>query len=204
MRPHIALTALTIGLAACSSGSPPVAQPSILPVAITSPSPSVSPSPSIDQSTDPRIDGRYVVVKKVTGVRNFRGTHIGDVLHRTYHVRPSCPIGPCGGSIHIDLAESKKSLNRTFTYDAAAHTYTLVPIVSPVICTGVDGKRYKLKRTTDTVVLTPVKTAPTGVDMVVTRWTGEEILRAVPDGRALNKGHCRIAELKYSYTGTLT
>ena len=194
--------ALVIALTSCSGGSPTVAQ-SLPPVAGISPSPPVSPSPSVDPTMQPRIDGRYTVVKKVTSVRNFNGIAVGDVLHRTYHVAPSCPIGPCGGPVTIDLAESNTTIKRRLAYDATTLTYTLVPVISPVICTGVDGKRYKLKDTTDTVVITPVKTAPTGVDIIATTWTALEVLKAVPHGPALTRGHCKTSVVDYRYTAAL-
>jgi hypothetical protein len=202
MRPGITPVALTFLLAACGGGSPSAAPITAPPVVIPSTA-APTPSPTVDQTTDPRIGGAYVVAKTVTGVKNFTGLKVGDVLHRTYHVAPSCPIGPCGGSIRIVLAESKTVVKRELAYDAATHTYDLVPITSPVICTGVDGRRYKLKDTTDTVHIDPLKTAPTGVDVIVTRWSGKEVLRAVPHGRALNKGHCRSTTITYRYRGTL-
>lgn len=193
---------LALLLAACSGGSPSSAPITAPPVVIPS-SPAPSPSPPVDQTTDPRIGGTYVVRKTVTGVRNFTDLKVGDVLHRTYHVAPSCPIGPCGASIRIVIKESKNIVKRELVYDAATHTYDLVPISSPVICTGVNGRRYKLKDTTDTVHLDPLRTAPTGVDVIVTRWLGREVLRAVPHGRALNQGHCRVTMITYRYLGML-
>lgn len=151
----------------------------------------------------PRMDGTYVVVKTVTAIRNFTGIDVGDVLRRTYRVAPSCPIGPCGGSIKINLDETTQNIKRRLSYDEATHAYALVPITSPVICTGVDGRRYPLKDTTDTVVITPVKSAPTLVDVIVTKWTGEEVLRAVPSGPALRRGKCRVTVIRYRYRGTL-
>ena len=203
MRRDVTPIVLTLWLAACTGGSPTAAPITPPPVIIPSSS-APTPSPSVDQTTDPRIGGTYVVAKTVTAVRNFAGLKVGDVLHRTYHVASSCPIGPCGGAIRIVIAESKTVVKRELTYDAATHTYALVPITSPVICTGVDGRRYKLKDTTDTVHIDPLKTAPTGVDQIVTRWTGLEILRAVPHGRALNKGHCRVTMITYRYAGSLS
>lgn len=194
--------ALVIALASCGGGSPTVAQ-SLPPLPSISPSPPVSPSPSVDPMMQPRLDGRYTVLKKVTSVRNFKGIAVGDVLHRTYHVAASCPIGPCGGAVTIDLAESKTTIKRRLAYDAATLTYTLVPVISPVICTGTDGRRYALKHTTDSVVITPVKAAPTGVDIIATTWTAVEVLKAVPEGKALTRGHCRTSVIDYRYTASL-
>jgi hypothetical protein len=194
--------ALAISLAACGGGAT-VAQ-SVAPPIIAPPSSSTAtPVPSVDQATDPRIDGVYDVEKRVTSVRHFNGLAVGDVLHRTYRVRPSCPIGPCGGPVTIHLDESRTTIRRRLAYDAATKTYSLVPAPSPVICTGVDGRRYRLKNTTDTVVITPAKTASTGIDVIATTWTAVEMLRAVPDGKALNRGHCRTTSITYRYLGTL-
>jgi hypothetical protein len=151
----------------------------------------------------PRMDGRYEVVKTATEVRNVAGIRVGDVLRRIYRVSPTCPVGPCGGPIRINLNETSVTIKRTLAYDEATHAFSLVPIPNPVICTGVDGRRYRLNDTTDTVTITPVKSSPTLVDVIVTRWTGEEVLKAVPNGPALNKGHCRVAIVRYHYTGTL-
>jgi hypothetical protein len=205
-RMHLSLTALALmfSLTACGGGGTgSVAPISSAPVAAPPSTPAITPSPSVDPMTQPRLSGRYAVVKTVTAVRNFAGLKVGDVLHRTYHVRPSCPIGPCGGAVTIDLAESGTTIRRRLSYDATTHTYYLVPIVSPVICTGADGRTYRLKNTTDTVVITPVKTEPTGVDVLATTWTGVEVLKAVPDGPALSKGRCRIVEVNYRYAATL-
>ena len=136
-------------------------------------------------------------------MRHFKGFSVGDILHRTYRVRPSCPIGPCGGAVSIHLAESGTTITRRLAYDATTKTYSLVPVPSPVMCTGVDGRRYTLRHTTDTVLITPAKTASTGVDVIATTWTATEVLKAVPDGRALSRGHCRTTVIDYGYTATL-
>jgi hypothetical protein len=197
------LAAVVMALTACGGGGTPTVEPTIPPIVIASPPPVTTPSPTIDQETDPRIDGTYDVVKKVTSVRHFTGLAVGDILHRTYRVSPSCPIGPCGGAVVIHLAESATTLRRRLAYDAATRTYTFVPVASPVTCTGVDGRHYTLRHTTDTVLITPAKTASTGVDVVATTWTATEMLKAVPDGKALNRGHCRTTVIGYRYTATL-
>jgi len=199
----IALTAVALSLAACGGGA--TVPPSTAPPVVSPPtSQAPSPSPSIDQAADPRIDGMYVVLKKVTSVRHYRGLSVGEVLHRTYRVRPSCPIGPCGGPVTIHLQESGSTIRRRFAYDAATKTYSLVPVPSPVICSGVDGRRYKLTHTTDTVMIEPAKTASTGIDVIAITWTAVEMLRAVPDGKARTKGHCRTTVVTYRYTATRT
>lgn len=148
------------------------------------------------------MDGTYLVVKKVTARRNFAGIRVGDVLRRTYRIKPTCPIGPCGAFIKINLAETSQNITRKLAYDADTNTYRLVPVITPVICTGTNGVRYRLK-TTDTVDITPVTSQPTLVDFVVTRWTGTEVVRAVPEGAARAKGHCKPALVNYDYVGTL-
>ena len=197
----LAVCLMMLSLAACS-GAPPAVPPTVPPTLSTSPPAAQSPSPSVDPSTLPRIDGRYVVLKRVTAVRHLPGIAVGDVLHRIYHVKPSCPIGPCGGAVRVYLAEAGASIRRTLAYDPSTHAYSLVPVISPVTCTGTDGRRYLLKNTTDTVLITPKETVPTGVDVIATTWAGVEVLKAVPSGPALTKGHCRTSVVNYLYTAT--
>jgi hypothetical protein len=202
VRPGIALTGLLLWLVACGGGgaAPPADVPST--IAAAPPVTTTSPSPSVDPSSLPRMDGTYVVVKTVTSKRNFASAKPGDVLRRIYRIKPLCPIGPCDALIKINLSETSQNISRKLAYDGASNTYTLVPIRSPVTCTGVDGTRYRL-HTTDLVVLTPTASEPTPIDVLVTKWTGHETLRAVPKGAALTKGRCRPATVRYSYVGTL-
>lgn len=202
VRPGIALIGLALWLAACGGGggaAPPL--PSLPPTTAPPASPS-SPTASVDPSTLPRMDGTYVVVKTVTSKRNFASATPGDVLRRIYRIKPLCPIGPCDALIKINLSETSQNISRRLAYDGATNTYTLVPVPSPVICTGVDGRRYRL-HTTDRVVITPTASEPTPVDVVVTKWTGRETVLAVPKGAATSKGRCRPATVRYAYVGTL-
>ena len=203
VRPGIALIGLTLALAACGGGDGAAPLPS-LPTAGTSAPPLSAPSPSasVDPASLPRMDGTYVVVKTVTAKRNFASAKPGDVLRRIYRIKPVCPIGPCDAFIKINLSETSQNISRRLNYDRATDTYTLVPVPSPVTCTGVDGKRYRL-HTTDRVVITPIASRPTPVDVVVSRWTGKETVLAVPKGPAVSKGRCRPATVRYAYVGTL-
>jgi hypothetical protein len=149
------------------------------------------------------MDGTYAVVKTLTAKRNFASATLGDVLRRRYRIRPLCPIGPCDAFIKINLGETTQNISRRLDYDRATDTYTLVPVPNPVICTGVDGRRYRL-HTTDRVVITPTASQPTPVDVVVTKWTGKETVLAVPKGPAVSKGRCHPASVRYAYVGTLT
>ena len=200
LSPGIPLISALFWLAACNGGSSPPAL-SLPPPATTSP-PAVTPSPTTAPVTEARMDGTYLVVKKVTKRRNFAGIRVGDVLRRTYRIKPTCPIGPCGAFIKINLAETNQNITRKLAYHADTNTYSLVPVVTPVICTGTNGVRYRLK-TTDTVDITPVASQPTLVDVVVTKWTGKEVVKAVPEGAARAKGHCKPALVNYDYVGTL-
>lgn len=200
MRPGIALIGLAMCLTACGGGG---SAPTVsLPPPVTSAPTSTAPSPSVNPASLPRMDGTYVVVKTVTAKRNFASVDVGDVLRRIYRIKPLCPIGPCDAAIKINLAETSQNISRRLSYDSATNTYTLVPVPSPVVCTGVDGKRYELD-TTDQVVITPTASEATPVDVVVTKWTGRETVHALPKGAAASKGRCRPAVVRYAYVGTL-
>jgi hypothetical protein len=203
VRAGIALIGLTLCLAACGGGGGAAALPTGPPLATSAPpvSPS-SPSASVDPASLPRMDGTYAVEKTVTAKRNFASVKLGDVLRRLYRIRPLCPIGPCDAFIKINLGETNQNISRRLSYDRETDTYSLVPVPSPVVCTGVDGRRYRL-HTTDRIVITPKASEPTPVDVVVTRWTGTEIVQAVPKGRAVSKGRCRPATVRYAFVGTL-
>jgi hypothetical protein len=200
VRPGIALVGLTLCLASCGGGTAP---PATLPITTAPPVSPPSPSPSVDLATLPRMDGTYQVVKTLIAKRNFASAKLGDVLERRYRIRPVCPIGPCDAFIKINLGETTQNISRRLNYDKATDTYTLVPVPSPVICTGVDGRRYRL-HTTDRVVITPTASQATPVDVVVTKWTGKETVQAVPKGPAVSKGRCRPTSIRYASVGTLT
>lgn len=160
-----------------------------------------SPTATVDPMTVGRLDGLYHVVKKVTVVKNFSDLKVGDTLTRTYEVTPSCTSGPCGGKVVIDAEETKKDVTQTVVYDASTHTYSFKAPSGPVVCTGVDQKKYPLD-TTNTFTLTPTRVESSGAGFRVTKFTAEALLKGVPTGAAETKGQCLTSVARWTYQGS--
>jgi hypothetical protein len=161
-----------------------------------------STSPSVDPITVARLDGLYDVTKTIVEAKNFSDITTGDRFKRTYDVTLECDTGPCDGTVVVDAEETKQNATQDVIFDASTATYAFEAPQSAVVCTGTDGKQYDLK-TTNSFTLTPTKIEADGDNFIVTKFTAEGSLKAVPIGAAKSKGGCLVSTAEYTYVGHL-